>query len=159
VEYPDELTHWSLDTQYLLGSDLLVVPVLDDSPDPVRTRCVIPPGGWVDLWSGETYEGPAVVHLEVPLERIPVFVRSGAVIPMWPRVVAHSGAYSEGSWTMHCWPAPAGASGVVYDGDLTHRYRLEPGGTALRCDEVVRRAGAAVAHLPGEPDRDLALVD
>ncbi len=158
VEYPDELSHWSLDTQYLLGSDLLVVPVLDDSPDPVRTRCVIPPGGWVDLWSGVAYQGPSVIHLEVPLERAPVFVRAGSVVPMWPTVVAHSGAYSEGAWTMHCWPAPAGASGVVYDGGLTHRYHLEPGGEALRCEEAARRAATAVAHLPGEPDRQLALV-
>ncbi len=59
---------------YLLGRDLLVAPVTDRG---VGTRPVrLPPGGWVDLWSGAVFEGPATVHAPAPIDRIPVFVRA-----------------------------------------------------------------------------------
>lgn len=158
LEYPGQLAHWSVDTEYLLGSDLLVVPVLDDSPGPVAVRCVLPPGHWMDLSSGRDHRGPAEIVVQAPLERLPLFVRAGAVIPMWEAEVPHTGAYCEATWTMHCWGARPGPPTVIYDGDHQRGYMLEAGAAALRCDEGQPRASAAVLHLPGELDRQLALV-
>ncbi|MBS1718981.1 MAG: DUF5110 domain-containing protein [Armatimonadetes bacterium] len=40
----------------------------------------IPPGTWVDLWSGAAIQGPTKVQVSAPLHKIPLFVRSGAAI-------------------------------------------------------------------------------
>ena len=46
----------------------------------------IPPGDWIDAWTGETVSGPATVTNHVPLDEIPIFVRSGAILPLAPEM-------------------------------------------------------------------------
>lgn len=59
---------------YLLGRDLLVAPVTDRG---TATRAVrLPPGAWVDLWSGAELAGGRVFRAAAPLDVIPVFVRA-----------------------------------------------------------------------------------
>jgi alpha-glucosidase (family GH31 glycosyl hydrolase) len=66
---------------YLFGRDLLVCPVLEKG---AQTRTVrLPPGRWVDLWSGADVGGDRWIVAPAPLERIPVFVRADA-----PRLAA-----------------------------------------------------------------------
>ena len=57
---------------YLFGRDLLVAPVLEKGAQARAVR--LPPGAWVDLWSGARFEGDRTVLMPAPLERIPVFV-------------------------------------------------------------------------------------
>jgi len=56
---------------------------LDGRP---RTRPVYLPAGtdWFDLWTGRSVRGGQVIQAEAPLERIPVFVRAGSIVPMGP---------------------------------------------------------------------------
>jgi alpha-D-xyloside xylohydrolase len=79
--FPEDEVARSRDDTFMLGADLLVVPVFDDGPGPVRRRYYLPEGCWTDLLTGAVREGPGFVTEEVPLERIPVLVRAGAVIP------------------------------------------------------------------------------
>ena len=46
----------------------------------------IPPGDWIDAWTGETISGPAMVTNEVPLDQMPIYIRSGAVLPLAPEM-------------------------------------------------------------------------
>lgn len=80
-EFPADPVAASVDGQFLLGSDLLVAPVFDDSPDPVRRRVYLPDGRWHDLRTGEQRHGPAFHDILVGLEQMPVLVRDGAVVP------------------------------------------------------------------------------
>ncbi len=57
---------------YLFGRDLLVAPVLEKGAQARAVR--LPPGAWIDLWSGVRFEGDRTVLVPAPLERIPVFV-------------------------------------------------------------------------------------
>lgn len=60
-------------TEYLLGRDLLVAPILTEGQEEREVR--LPKDHWIDLWTGEEYEG-GTCHIRAPLlERIPVFVR------------------------------------------------------------------------------------
>jgi len=61
---------------YLLGRDLLVAPVTEKGCATREVR--LPPGKWVDLWSGSEHDGGRSFHAAAPLEVIPVFVRSGS---------------------------------------------------------------------------------
>ncbi|MDQ3809239.1 MAG: alpha-xylosidase, partial [Chloroflexota bacterium] len=73
---------WAADTQYLLGPDLLVCPVLAPGVDSVRVY--LPPGTWYDYWSANQFRGGTWRDLSVTLERIPLLVRGGAVLPLGP---------------------------------------------------------------------------
>ena len=77
-EYNDAYSH---DRQYTLGPDLLVAPVAQPG-DPATKEVWFPPGRWIDIFTGQAYRGPAVRTLQVPLERMPVFARAGAILPL-----------------------------------------------------------------------------
>jgi alpha-glucosidase (family GH31 glycosyl hydrolase) len=61
---------------YLFGRDLLVCPVLEKGAETRSVR--LPPGDWVDLWSGAAFTGDRWLVAPAPLARIPVFVRADA---------------------------------------------------------------------------------
>jgi alpha-glucosidase (family GH31 glycosyl hydrolase) len=70
--------------QYLIGRDLLVIPA--DGPIPkggetFRKRAYFPNGIWLEIETGETFKGIRDGNIEIPLERIPTYVREGAIIP------------------------------------------------------------------------------
>ncbi|RBI59232.1 alpha-xylosidase [halophilic archaeon] len=78
LEYQDDPNTHRLDTQYLVGTDLLVAPVFEES----GTRDVyLPEGEWVDFWTDERYEGERTASVDAPLEVMPMFVRAGSVVP------------------------------------------------------------------------------
>jgi alpha-D-xyloside xylohydrolase len=79
--HPDDPVAAGVDDAFLLGSDLLVCPVFDDRPEPVRRRFYVPRGRWTDWFTGEVFHGPAFHTALVPLERMPLLVRDGAAIP------------------------------------------------------------------------------
>ena len=70
-------------TQYTLGRDVLVAPVAAPG-DPAEATVWFPPGTWIDWFTGERHRGPGTAQLSVPLERMPVFVRAGGIVPMLP---------------------------------------------------------------------------
>ncbi len=85
LEFPDDAATWSKRTQYqfMSGEWLLVAPVFEDSP--VRNDIYLPAGKWIDYWDGREYNGPTTVNgYETPLDRIPLLVKAGAIIPMYP---------------------------------------------------------------------------
>lgn len=75
--------------QYMFGPDLLVAPMIQ----PGEHRAVyLPRSGdsvasaleWVDFWSGKGHAGGKTIEVHAPLDRMPLFVRAGAVICMLP---------------------------------------------------------------------------
>jgi alpha-glucosidase len=88
-EYPDDARTYLIDDEYLVGSDLLVAPVVTESVK--RRHVYFPAGGrWVDWWTGRTYEGGKDADVDAPLERLPLFARAGAIVPTIP-VIQHTG--------------------------------------------------------------------
>jgi alpha-D-xyloside xylohydrolase len=72
------------ETEYYFGPDLLVAPVLG----PVTQRAVyLPEGDWVDYWSGKQISGHQTMAVDAPLDRLPLYVRSGAILPKIPEGV------------------------------------------------------------------------
>lgn len=101
-DFPADENAWKIHDQFMFGSDLLVCPVLEpilfernsravQKEHPVRS-CYLPAGTqWVDFWDNTRYNGGQTIEVPVTLERIPVFVRSGAVVPM-QEVTQYAGA-------------------------------------------------------------------
>ncbi len=68
-----------LDSQYMFGDFMLVAPMFEG--EKVR-KVYLPNGRWYDFETGEEYLGGRFVTVTPGLEKIPIFVRDGAVIPM-----------------------------------------------------------------------------
>jgi alpha-glucosidase len=85
---PGNLVLRSEDDTYLVGDTLLVAPVLEKGR---ITRLVyLLSGSWYDYWSNELYDGGKAVPVPAPLERLPLFVRAGAVLALWQELEAVS---------------------------------------------------------------------
>ena len=81
-QYPQDPTVWHIDDEYFFGHDFLVAPVMnsEDCRD-----VYLPEGHWVQFFTGERLTGNQWIHLDhIPLEQMPVYVREGAQIPMYP---------------------------------------------------------------------------
>ncbi|MDO5608506.1 MAG: glycoside hydrolase family 31 protein, partial [Capnocytophaga sp.] len=74
--------------QYMYGANFLVAPIyqateIQENGDDIRNGIYLPEGTWYDYFSGEPYEGGRIINnFETPLWKLPVFVKSGAIIPM-----------------------------------------------------------------------------
>lgn len=89
LEDPNEFTlGTATQYQYMYGPSFLVAPVYqntaaDAQGNDIRNNIYLPPGSWVDYFTGEEYEGGKVINsFSVPLWKIPVFVKAGAIIPL-----------------------------------------------------------------------------
>jgi len=88
-EFPNDKLTYLIDDEYMVGSDVLVAPVVRQG---ATTRGIYLPTGadWVDWWTGEKIESGKVHYLQTPIDRLPIFVRAGAVIPT-QSVIQHTG--------------------------------------------------------------------
>ncbi len=79
VAYPDDPNVRDRWDEYLFGRDLLVAPVWQI--DAREREVYLPAGEWEDFWdANRVFEGPTTIRVDAPLDRIPVFVRAGAVV-------------------------------------------------------------------------------
>lgn len=78
--------------QFLLGRDLLVAPVYRSQAASRgwRRDIHLPPGRWFDYWDGRQLTAGAQgrdLDRQVDLATLPVFVRAGAIVPMYPAML------------------------------------------------------------------------
>ncbi|MET7399477.1 TIM-barrel domain-containing protein [Dactylosporangium sp. NPDC005572] len=81
LEFPGDPAAWDADDEFLFGRDLLVAPVLHQG---ARSRTVYLPEGaaWTHTDSGTTYEGGTRVTVDAPLDKVPLFLRDDALLPI-----------------------------------------------------------------------------
>lgn len=79
------------DDEFTLGRDVLVAPVLE--PGVTGRSVYLPAGQWWDVAGEVLLDGGRHVELPAPAERIPVLLRAGAVVPMWPDAPASAAGY------------------------------------------------------------------
>ena len=85
LEYPDDLSARNIDTQYMLGGNLLVAPVFDQQ----KHHIYLPEGSWVDLETGARLTGGRWILYPKNIEVIPMFLRENAMIPMLKTAPRH----------------------------------------------------------------------
>ncbi len=121
--------------QYLFGPSFLVNPVTEPmyyQPEskPVerinKTRAVYLREGsdWVDFWTGRSYAGGGTVHADALIEIMPLYVRSGAIIPIGP-IVQHTGETSNGA--LEIWVYPGADDRFELYEDERENYNYEKG--------------------------------
>ncbi len=99
--YPNDPVAAARGDQFLVGRDLLVAPILEQGS---TARVVyLPNDTWYDFWTGQRFDGGTHHVAEAPLERLPLFVRAGALVPFAPDA-SHSEAQDLSIITLHVWP-------------------------------------------------------
>ncbi|MHB1021737.1 MAG: TIM-barrel domain-containing protein [Acidobacteriaceae bacterium] len=84
LQYQDDHQAREAKSEYLFGPDLLVVPVLNQGTQRV---VYLPKGDWIDYWSGTQTEGGKTIIANAAVDVLPLYVRSGAVLPKIPEDV------------------------------------------------------------------------
>jgi alpha-D-xyloside xylohydrolase len=81
VDFPADSLAWHVDDSFMFGPSLLVAPVAEYL---ARERVVYLPAGsrWTDAWTGEAHSGGTSITVAAPLNRIPLFLRDGATLPI-----------------------------------------------------------------------------
>jgi len=128
LEFPNEPwvgvnTSFSFMYQFMSGPFFLVAPVFRN--ESTRSGIALPAGEWIDYSSGERFEGPKVVDdYPAPLDVLPVFVKAGAIVPMWP-LMDFVGQRPVDELTLDIFPTSAagGSQFTLHEDDgLTRNY-------------------------------------
>lgn len=129
----------NISDEFMFGRSLLICPVTKpmyyEAEDTVlkqtdKTRqCYLPEGTvWYDFWTGQSYHGGQTVSADAPLDRIPVYVRSGSIIPM-KQGMQYTDDSADGWLELHIYPGEDGAF-TLYE-DTGNDYSYEKGAFAL----------------------------
>lgn len=128
--------------EFLAGSDFLVAPVYKDSD--TRDGIYLPKGTWTDYWTGRTYRGPTTVDgYHAPLDTLPLFVKGGSIVPMWPKGTTSwkTRDRNELDWDLY----PKGDSGyTLYEDDGVTRHFAEGASATQRVTVAARRTATTV---------------
>jgi alpha-glucosidase len=108
----------AIEDEVLLGDALLGAPVC--RPGQRQREVYLPPGRWYDWWTGTAHDGPADISVAAPLERLPLFGRGGALVPL--ASLDRDGRIDDTALTLRV--LPGDGAGAVYDDDGdTFAYR------------------------------------
>lgn len=90
-DFPEDLEARNLSGEFMFGPSLLICPVTEpmyyesDNREIQREKkwdCYLPEGfKWYDFWTNTCYEGGQHILADAPLDRIPIFVKAGTILP------------------------------------------------------------------------------
>ena len=132
---------WDMTDEFMFGRSILAAPILEsqytqeevvrgnvsneDWSVPKTTQKYLPKGtDWYDFWTGKRYAGGQNVMLETTLNRVPMFVRAGSIVPLGP-VMQHVGEKQWDNLELRVYPG-ADAFFTLYE-DECDNYNYEKG--------------------------------
>ena len=151
LNYPEDPRVWQLGSEFLWGDDLLVAPVTRAGA--TAWPVYLPAGAWYDFWTGARHDGPGGVMLEAPLDRLPLLMRAGAIVPMGP-VIQHTGL-PQAEITVLIHPSGTSRFEMYEDDGRSNAYR--DGRHALTPMECIAGPRGATVRI-GEPIGDRSVI-
>jgi alpha-D-xyloside xylohydrolase len=109
----------NINDEYMFGPSILVAPVYDYN---ARSREVyLPAGTWYNFYSAKSYEGGQRIKVDAPLEKIPLFVKSGAIIPAGPDI-QYTEEKKADPLTLYIFPGANGSFKIYEDENTNYNY-------------------------------------
>ncbi|MEA3309648.1 MAG: glycoside hydrolase family 31 protein, partial [Chloroflexota bacterium] len=134
-EYPEEKAAYTARHQYFFGNQLLAAPFVHPAPAEsglAEQDVWIPEGDWIDYQTQETFTGPRWVRLVGDLERVPMLMRAGAILPLAPAFEAQpaprlksgvTAALSQDKLVVELFPGAENSFRLYEDDGQTEAYR------------------------------------
>ncbi|HEX8348704.1 MAG TPA: DUF5110 domain-containing protein, partial [Hymenobacter sp.] len=124
IDYPNDSLIYTgeFQNQFLFGPGLLVAPI---SSTLAAAKVYLPAGRWYDFYNDQPHAGGKASFVPTPLDRLPVFVRGGSIIPMQSPVQYTAQAPLDTLY-LHIYRGDAPSSFVYYEDDGT-TYAHEKG--------------------------------
>ncbi|MGH7450525.1 MAG: TIM-barrel domain-containing protein, partial [bacterium] len=153
LEYPDDPNVYNLGNEYFWGADFLVAPVTQAGA--TSWRVYLPEGEWVDYWTDKIYSGSVTINANAPLETLPLFVKTGAIIPL-QNIMNYSDEFPLDTLTLAIYPAQRSSFTLYEDDGKTMAYRAGAfTETAFICDvqpqAVTVNIGRSNGDYAGKP--------
>jgi len=111
--------------QYMFGNDMILSPVTEKTEDGkliVQKDIWLPEGEWIEYYSGAILEGNQVLKRSFTIDEIPIYVRSGAIIPMYPKVEWDEKS-SEDHMILTVYPGKSGKTRIYNDEGNSEQYK------------------------------------
>ncbi len=148
LNYPEDPCVWDLASEYMWGDDVLVAPVTRAGA--THWPVYLPAGTWYDFWTHERHDGPCGVSAAAPLERLPLFVRAGAILPLGPAVQYHD-EQALTDVTLLVYGGTRSSFTLYEDDGMTRAYeRGRYALTEFECDSNPERLTLRIASPRGE---------
>jgi alpha-glucosidase len=111
--------------QFMSGASLLVAPVFEQGAV-TRDNIYLPAGTqWSDYSTGDLYEGGQTLNAyPAPLDKLPLFVREGAILPLWTPTNFFNESLRD-TMLLELWPS-GNSSFTLYEDDGVTRAALPP---------------------------------
>ena len=119
-DYPKEEPTYSIDHEFLFGDAFLVAPITE--PRATKRSIYLPRGKWFDYWTGKKYLGPSTILVDAPINKIPLFVKAGSIIPT-QQVLQYSEEEPINSLILEIYPSGRSAAILYEDDGHTFNYQ------------------------------------
>ncbi len=85
MDFRTDSNVYDIDDQFMFGPAVMACPVTTAS---ATSRNVYLPAGtsWYDFWTGSSYAGGQTISASAPIEKMPLFVRAGSILPYGPDI-------------------------------------------------------------------------
>ena len=120
LNFPQDEETFSLNDEFMVGDWLLAAPVVTQG---ATSRMVYLPKGaaWYDFWTGERYTGGQHIIRKAGLDELPLYVKAGAVLPIWP-LMQYVGEKKVTELTLAVYPGRGNYMHYLDDGE-SYGYR------------------------------------
>ncbi|NNE75820.1 MAG: DUF5110 domain-containing protein, partial [Pricia sp.] len=123
----DNQSHFRTD-EFIFGEQILVCPIQE--PNAKGRRMFIPRGNWYSFWNDEIFEGGKEKWVDADIDRIPLFIKEGAIIPKYP-IQQYVGELAIEELTLEVYYKEGSENSTVYE-DGGDGYDYENGKYSLR---------------------------
>lgn len=120
LEFPQAQEYYDDDHAFFFGHDFFVAPVVTEKVDVEDVH--LPPGDWYDFWTGAKHSAGEQISLHPTLSETPLYVRSGAIVPMQP-VVQSTNDKPNGPLELRVYPGDDCRGSLYEDDGLSFAYQ------------------------------------
>jgi len=151
MDFPNDAKAADIPDEYMYGPAFLVAPVTEQG---ATHRTVYLPAGydWYNYWTNERLHGGETILADAPIDRLPLFVKAGSIVPLGSSV--QSAQQRQTIASLRVYPGANGAFTLFQDDGSTYAYETSDGSmTTLTWDDAahqLKHEGAAAWLAPDQ---------